>query len=103
MRLARLLASALTLAVLCLAAGTASAQIGNPGTIGGSSLQQTAPDLPTAPAGFGDWLTSLTARLGDRFALAAQSWLMPVRRPAVAVVPTRPLAPRMAVARPRKP
>ncbi len=103
MRLARLLASALTVALLCLAAGVASAQLGTPPSIGGSNLQQTATDLPTAPAGYCDWLTSIAARLGDRFALAAQGWLMPVRRPVVTATPDRAVAPRVAVARLRKP
>ncbi|MBI5711458.1 MAG: hypothetical protein HZC42_14325 [Candidatus Eisenbacteria bacterium] len=101
MRLARLLA--LTLTLLCLCVGAASAQMGVPPTTGGTSLQQTAPEPTTSPAGYGDWLTSLTARLGDRFALAAQSWLMPVRRPVAAVAPDRAPAPRVAVTPRRKP
>ena len=103
MRLARLLASALTLALLCLAAGMASAQLGAPPPTGGTSLQQTGTEPTTTPASYCVWLTSITARLGDRFALAAQGWLMPVRRPVVTATPDRAVAPRVAVARLRKP
>lgn len=60
-------------------------------------------DLRTAPAGYCVWLTSITARLGDRFALAAQSWLMPVRPPVVAASSARALALRVAVVPRRKP